>query len=100
MDFPTLFQHWPLHAVAALIAGAIVLLVPRVLNYAVAVYLLVIGVLGLLHFYHGQAIRPQTVISLAAGILILIKPSVLRYVVGTYLILVGLLDSGILRSWG
>ena len=67
MDFSTMVQHWPLHAVVALIAGVVVLLAPRVLNYAVAIYLLVIGALGLLHFFYGQAIRPQTVISLVAG---------------------------------
>jgi hypothetical protein len=34
--------------VAALIAGIVILLIPRVLNYVVAVYLIVIGVLGLI----------------------------------------------------
>jgi hypothetical protein len=33
--------------VAALIAGILILLVPRLLNYIVAIYLIVIGVLGL-----------------------------------------------------
>ncbi len=32
----------------ALIAGIIILLVPRVLNYVIAIYLIVIGLLGLL----------------------------------------------------
>ncbi|KRT68668.1 MAG: hypothetical protein XU15_C0018G0045 [candidate division NC10 bacterium CSP1-5] len=32
---------------AALVAGILILLVPRLLNYIVAVYLIVIGVLGL-----------------------------------------------------
>lgn len=31
----------------ALIAGVLILLVPRILNYVIAVYLIVIGVLGL-----------------------------------------------------
>jgi hypothetical protein len=97
MDIPSMLQHWPLHAVAALIAGVVVLLAPRVLNYAVAAYLLVVGVLGLLHFFYGQPIRSQAVIALVAGLLILIRPNILSYVVGIYLILVGLLDSGILR---
>ena len=97
MDIASALQHWPLQAVAAIIAGLVVLLAPRVLNFAVAAYLLVIGALGLLHFYYGQAIRPQTVIALVAGALILIKPAILNYVVGVYLILVGLLDSGVLR---
>jgi hypothetical protein len=97
MDISSALQHWPLQAVAAIVAGLVVLLAPRVLNFAVAAYLLVIGALGLLHFYYGQAIRPQTVIALVAGALILIKPAILNYVVGVYLILVGLLDSGVLR---
>jgi len=97
MDISSALQHWPLQAVVAIMAGLLVLLAPRVLNYAVAAYLLVIGALGLLHFYYGQAIRPQTVMALVAGALILIKPAILNYVVGVYLILVGLLDSGVLR---
>lgn len=32
---------------AALIAGVLILLIPRLLNYIVAIYLIVIGVLGL-----------------------------------------------------
>ena len=31
----------------ALIAGILILLVPRILNYVVAIYLIVIGILGL-----------------------------------------------------
>ncbi len=97
MDIPSVLQHWPLQAMAAIIAGVVVLLAPRVLNYAVATYLLVIGALGLLGYLYGQAIRPQTVIALVAGALILIRPNILSYVVGVYLILVGLLDAGVLR---
>jgi Protein of unknown function (DUF3096) len=33
----------------ALIAGILILLVPRLLNYIVAIYLIIIGVLGLWH---------------------------------------------------
>jgi Protein of unknown function (DUF3096) len=45
--------------VAALIAGVLILIVPRLLNYIVAVYLIVIGIIGLfgvpgLH-YHGTS---------------------------------------------
>ena len=39
-----------IHAVApliALIAGILILLVPRVLNYVIALYLILIGLLGL-----------------------------------------------------
>ena len=38
----------PIPAVIALIAGILILLIPRLLNYIVAVYLIVIGLLGLL----------------------------------------------------
>jgi hypothetical protein len=34
--------------VAALVAGILILIMPRLLNYIVAVYLIVIGVTGLL----------------------------------------------------
>jgi len=97
MDIPAILQQWPLHAVAALLAGVVVLVAPRVLNYAIAAYLLVVGALGLLQTYYGQPVRPQTLIALVAGAMVLIKPNLLSYVVGIYLILIGLLDIGILR---
>jgi hypothetical protein len=34
--------------VVALIAGILILIMPRILNYVVAIYLILIGVLGLL----------------------------------------------------
>lgn len=37
-----------LQPIIALIAGILILLVPRLLNYIVAVYLIVIGIMGLL----------------------------------------------------
>jgi len=36
----------------ALIAGVLILLMPRLLNYVVAIYLIVIGLLGLSHHFH------------------------------------------------
>ncbi len=36
-----------LPAIAALIAGILILIMPRLLNYIVAIYLIVIGILGL-----------------------------------------------------
>ena len=36
-----------LQPVVALIAGVLILIVPRLLNYIVAVYLIVVGILGL-----------------------------------------------------
>lgn len=38
-----------LQPLAALIAGILILIIPRLLNYIVAVYLIIIGLLGLLH---------------------------------------------------
>jgi hypothetical protein len=43
--FPTVY----LTPVASLIAGILILLIPRLLNYIVAIYLIVIGILGLVH---------------------------------------------------
>jgi len=36
--------------VLALIAGILILIVPRLLNYIVALYLIIIGILGLVKF--------------------------------------------------
>jgi hypothetical protein len=36
----------------ALIAGLLILLMPRLLNYVVAIYLIVIGILGLAHYFN------------------------------------------------
>ena len=33
---------------AALVAGILILLIPRILNYVVAIYLIVIGLIGIL----------------------------------------------------
>jgi hypothetical protein len=87
----------PLTALAAIVAGLVVLLVPRALHYAVAIYLLLIGVLGLLQVMQGGPVRPQPVLAVVAGVLVLAKPDILRWVVGGYLILIGLLESGALR---
>jgi hypothetical protein len=38
--------------IVALIAGVLILLVPRLLNYVVAIYLIVVGVVGLNGIYH------------------------------------------------
>ena len=36
--------------VVALIAGVLILAVPRLLNYIVAIYLIIVGILGLVRF--------------------------------------------------
>ena len=43
------FNH--LEPIVALVAGVLILLVPRILNYIVALYLILIGILGL-HIIH------------------------------------------------
>lgn len=43
-------MHIPIQPLVALIAGILILVRPRLLNYIVAIYLIVIGVLGLARF--------------------------------------------------
>ncbi len=40
---------------ASLLAGIIILVFPKVLNYIVALYLILVGVLGLMHFFNMPA---------------------------------------------
>ena len=40
-------MHLSLAPIVALIAGVLILIVPRLLNYIVAIYLIVTGILGL-----------------------------------------------------
>ena len=47
---PMLRTH--LEPLVSLIAGVLILLVPRILNYIVAIYLIIIGILGL-HLIRG-----------------------------------------------
>jgi hypothetical protein len=35
--------------IVALIAGILILIIPRLLNYIVAIYLIIAGILGLVH---------------------------------------------------
>jgi len=37
---------------AALIAGILILIVPRLLNYVVAIYLIIVGLIGLNNIHH------------------------------------------------
>jgi UPF0716 family protein affecting phage T7 exclusion len=39
-----------LNPIIALIAGILILIVPRLLNYVVAIYLILVGILGILPF--------------------------------------------------
>jgi hypothetical protein len=40
--------------IIALIAGILILIYPRILNYVVAVYLIIVGILGLLPYVTGR----------------------------------------------
>jgi hypothetical protein len=42
--------------VIALIAGILILIMPRLLNYVVALYLIIVGVVGLLGAFGGSGI--------------------------------------------
>jgi hypothetical protein len=44
------FAH--ISPLAALVAGVLILIVPRLLNYIVALYLIITGVIGLNAIYH------------------------------------------------
>ena len=97
MNLPASLHALPIEALAALIAGILILLLPRILNYVVAAYLLLVGIGGLLQVWYGHGLSPQALIALVAGVLILIRPAILNYVVAIYLILFGLLEAGVLR---
>lgn len=51
-----MFMGIAIAPVVALIAGILILFMPRLLNYIVAIYLIIIGVVGLLARYTGSAI--------------------------------------------
>jgi hypothetical protein len=42
-------------ALLALVTGILILIFPRILNYIVAIYLIIIGMLGLIPFFTGAA---------------------------------------------
>ncbi len=84
-----------LQALVALVAGILILVVPRVLNYVVAAYLIIAGALGLWMSFRYQQVDLQAVVALVGGILILVKPRLLNYTVAICLITIGVL--GLLR---
>ncbi|MFZ0946237.1 MAG: DUF3096 domain-containing protein [Syntrophobacteraceae bacterium] len=43
------FSHIPHEPVIALIAGILILVMPKLLNYVIALYLIIIGILGVTH---------------------------------------------------
>ncbi|RMD70742.1 MAG: DUF3096 domain-containing protein [Gammaproteobacteria bacterium] len=42
-----MYIHYPLEPIVSLIAGILILIMPRLLNYVVALYLIINGILGL-----------------------------------------------------
>jgi hypothetical protein len=44
--------HLAVQPLIALIAGILILIVPRLLNYVVAIYLIIVGLLGLVPALH------------------------------------------------
>jgi hypothetical protein len=44
-----MITNLPLQPIISLIAGIMILFIPRLLNYIVAIYLIVVGILGLTH---------------------------------------------------
>jgi hypothetical protein len=45
-------MHVALQPLIALIAGILILIVPRLINYVVAIYLIIVGLLGLVPMLH------------------------------------------------
>lgn len=43
-------MHFSIQPIVSILAGLLILLVPRSLNYIVAAYLILIGILGLMRF--------------------------------------------------
>lgn len=42
-------MHFELVPVLSIVAGIVILIMPKILNYVIAVYLIAVGVLGLLN---------------------------------------------------
>jgi hypothetical protein len=52
VDGALMTLHFALQPIIALIAGILILVRPRLLNYVVAIYLIIIGILGLFPAIH------------------------------------------------
>jgi hypothetical protein len=73
-----------LAGIVAVVFGIVVLAVPRILNYIIAVLMIITGVLWLA----GGSPLPG-IVSIIFGIVVIIFPNVLNYLVAAYLILAG-----------
>jgi hypothetical protein len=70
--------------VLSIIAGFIIFMFPRILNYIIGVFLLIAGILWLAN---GDPV--PGIVTLFFGILVVIFPVILNYLVAIYLILLG-----------
>lgn len=43
-----MYTNFALESVLAIVTGILILIIPRLLNYIVAVYLIIVGILGLI----------------------------------------------------
>lgn len=84
-----LWNHPMLEPIVALVAGIMILIAPRLLNYVVAFYFIVTGALEITQSPPEQ-LSLSALIPLIAGVLILLLPRLLNYVVAIALILIGL----------
>ena len=71
--------------IIAIIAGIIIIAFPRILNYVIGIFMVVVGIIWII----GGGWLPG-VISIVVGIVVLLFPHILNYLVGIYLILLGL----------
>ena len=71
--------------IGAIVAGAIVIVFPRILNYIIGVITILFGIFWMI----GGDWLPGA-ISLVFGLLIMVLPAILNYLVAAYVILLGL----------
>ena len=51
-----MYIHYSLAPLVSLVAGILILVMPRLLNYIVAIYLIIIGIVGLVVLHAGTAV--------------------------------------------
>lgn len=84
-------SHGDLMGWVAILAGVLILIFPRLLNYVVAGYFILVGSLGLLRSHGGMVPLLEGVVPVVAGVLILVRPRLLNIVVAFALIAIGVL---------
>jgi len=80
-----------LWGILAIAAGIVILIIPRILNYVVGVYLIILG-LGQI-FASGWALFPLIVgaLTLLFGIIVMVNPGVLNALVAIIFIIQGIM---------